>query len=637
MKRSGLHAVVADAVLAVLGVAGGFVRDFSGDFHWHVVLGDYTLRHGALMRSDVLSHTFAGRPQAIDYWLADLSLAAMYRLLGYPGCYLLRGLALAALLVLLAREARALGLGRWTAALLPAFVFAELFFRLYVRPETFTFAILAGILALLGRHERDGSRWALWGTLPLVTLWANVHGSVLIAILALGCYSATSIARAVAFGTADRRSLLPLLALPLLGFLAATSNPEGLRQPLMFLHVTEADPTFAAGVEWQSLSLESLSALFPLIALVVAASSLAAARAVSPWRLLFVAVLVALSLSHGRFIKAALVGAVPLVAGNFVAIRARFGPQLDNPRSRRLGLALRAVATLGLVVFLLVERRLTREVGLGLDPGTYPERACAFARDHALPKEMLNSFDFGSYLLSCLPERRTYIDQRAATLFPPEFTREYYALARDRDLLESRVARYNVSFAFLAFDPMAEQLAHDPARWALVYFDDLAQLYVRETAPEQAKTPRFRWIHPLALAPLTLLRGAPLAAAREELRLQAARCPECRQTQLLDAALHADEPSFGARLARVAHAATPDVAFLLAVAAFREKDDATALALFGRARQSRHETIAADLWIRRVLRELEKKPVPPAGSLSLARPPTFRAELEVLRALGEER
>lgn len=631
MKRSRLPAVAADAALAALGGVSGFVRDFSGDFHWHLVLGDYTLRHGALMRSDVLSHTFSGRPQAIDYWLADLSLAATYRLLGYPGCYLLRGLLLAALLVLLARGARALGLGVWTAALLPVFVLAELFFRLYLRPETFTFPLLAGILVLLGRHEQGGNPRALWGTLPLVLLWANVHGSVLIAILVLGCYSAVSVARGLLARALDRPKLLQLLGLPLLAFLVSILNPEGLRQPLMFLYVTADDPTFAAGVEWQALSLESLSPLFPLMAGVVVVSSLVAARAVSLWRLLVVALLVAVSFSHGRFIKAALIGAVPLVAGNFVAIKARYRAELDTLRSRNLVRALQAVATLGLAVFLLGERRLTREVGLGLDPGIYPERACAFARDHALPKEMLNSFDFGSYLLFCLPERRTYIDQRAATLFTPEFSNEYYALPRHRELLESRVARYGVSFAFVGFDPMAQQLASDPSHWALVYFDDLAQLYVRASTPERADTPRFSWLHPYALAPLTLLRGAALSAAQDELRLQAARCPDCRQTLLLDAALHADDPSFEARLSRVAQEGATDTTFLLAVAAFRDKDFATAFALFRQARESSDETIAAELWMRRVQIQLGKKPLLLRDE-QLLRAAVFRAEVEALRA-----
>jgi len=627
-----LPVALADAVLFALGIVAGFVRDFSGDFHWHLVLGDYTLTHGALMRSDVLSHTFAGKHQSIDYFLSDLALAAAYRVFGYPGCYLLRGLFLGALLVLLAREARKLGAGAWVALLLPAFVLSELLFRLYLRPETFTFTLLAGILSLLGHHERTGSHRALLLTLPVVTLWANIHGSVAIALAVLGIYCLVRAAPMLLSGGDERRNSRFLLALPVLAFVAATLNPEGLRQPLMFLHVTEADPTFSAGVEWRPLDLAGMSALFPVFVAVVVVTSALAGMKLSLWRALSVVLLFGLSLTHARFVKGALVCAVPLVAANLAAAWVRFAEHVEAPRFRLLSRALTGATTLGLLTFLFAYRELHREVGLGLDPGVYPEQACRFAREKKLPKEMLNSFDFGSYLLFCLPERRTYIDQRAATLFTPEFSREYRALVTNRDLLRNRVERYRVSFAFTAFDPLAQALATDPEHWSLVYFDDLAQLYVGSSHPEIPGAPPFRWLHPYALASLTLLEGPAKQAARKELAVQSRRCADCRQTRLVTAALAASEPNFERLVSPLAEKSENDLGFLLAVAAFRTRDFPTALALFEQHLERPLDHVAAMVWVRRTLSKLGRQ-VPPFDRRGLAVTPSFRAELEALREL----
>jgi hypothetical protein len=594
---------LADVLLAALGMAAGFVRDFSEDFHWHLVLGNYTLAHHALMRHDALSHTFAGHVQHHDYWLADLTLALAYQAGGYAGCYALRGASLATLLVLLAREGRALGLSAWSALLAPALWLGELVYRAYLRPETFTFPLLAGLLVVLGRHERTRDRRFLWATLPLLWLWANVHSSVGIGLAVVGCYAAGLIFRA-GFGPARNRSeLRAALLLVLSACLVTCLNPEGLREPLMFLHVTDADPTFQAGVEWRPLALASMTPFFPwFVALIVATTvgALATARRISLWRTVLFVFFYLVAVRHGRFIKVALLVAVPLVATNLVTLGAELTRKIRRDWLERLvfGSLLTATAAVSFLLFRL--QAFQRDLGTGLDPGAYPESACRFAGAQALPGNMLNEFDFGSFLLFCLPAHPTYIDQRAATLFTPDFSREYRKLPIDDALLERRVREYRVGFAFVGYDPLAKKLAAKPLVWPLLYFDDLAQIYVRAERTTPETPPVFDWLNPGYLASIAALEGRAREQARSELSRQRSRCASCRITALFGAAL-GDPAELDRVLATFGADSTPELTLLRGIAAQAHGDLPAAVAHFNEAMERGSDAIGAAVWLDRTL------------------------------------
>jgi hypothetical protein len=594
---------LAAVLLAVLGLAAGFVRDFSEDFHWHVVLGNFTLAHHALMRHDVLSHTFAGQRQHHDYWLADLALSLAFKAGGYVGAYLLRGVALATLLVVLAREARALGLSIWAASLGPALWLGELVYRTYLRPETFTFPLLAILLTLCGRHERTRDPRYLWATLPVLLLWANVHSSVALGLAVVGVYAAEVALRAALARERRLRELGDALLLPVVAFAVTCVNPEGLREPLMLLHVTDADPTFQAGVEWRPLALATMSPLFPwLLGLSVASTlgALWAERRVSAWRALLFVLLLMVSVQHGRFVKVTLLVAVPLVAANVVALRTRLAAALSQQRFERLGFGALLVTTAAASLLLFRVNAFQRDLGTGLEPGAYPEAACRFARNAPLAGNMLNEFDFGSFLLFCLPQHPTYIDQRAATLFSAEFSREYRRLPEDDALLERRMREHRIGFAFLGYDPIAKKLARRPLVWPLVYFDDLAQLYVSAERAGTGAPPAFEWLNPYYLASLSTLSGRARDAARAELSTQRARCPGCRITRLLDAAL-GSPADVDRALAELDSDPAPEVTLLKGVAASTRGDLPTAIEHFNAALESGSDAVGAAVWIDRTL------------------------------------
>src|SRR6185295_540423 len=78
-----LLALVIAAILipAALGSSATIFND--GDVSWHIATGQWILDHRAIPHTDPFSFTWAGQPWVPFEWLADVLLAAAYRLAGY--------------------------------------------------------------------------------------------------------------------------------------------------------------------------------------------------------------------------------------------------------------------------------------------------------------------------------------------------------------------------------------------------------------------------------------------------------------------------------------------------------------------------------------------------------------------------
>ena len=78
-------ALLIGAILipAALGSSATIFND--GDVSWHIATGQWMLDHRAIPHTDPFSFTWAGRPWVPFEWLAEVLLAASYRLAGYSG------------------------------------------------------------------------------------------------------------------------------------------------------------------------------------------------------------------------------------------------------------------------------------------------------------------------------------------------------------------------------------------------------------------------------------------------------------------------------------------------------------------------------------------------------------------------
>jgi hypothetical protein len=587
MSRRALVGVVAVVALLTLAAMVGFVRDFSGDFHWHVVLGNQTLDEHAIVKYDAFSHTFKGQPVLVTSWLGDVLLAGAFDIGGYATCYTLRALCLVAAFGLLCREMIARGLHPATAAAILATFLAQVMFQLYLRPELFALLSFAVLVHALGCHERTGQRRWLGVALAAILFWANTHGSVSLGLLAVGIYAATRGATAWLRGDRDVRHLLWWAALPVAAFIVACINPAGLGVVLSFTVVT---PAWAARWwEWQPLASGGLDRTWVVAAIVVLATTVMAGRRTSWWLVSLVVILAILGWQHRRIARYALYAAGPLLATNLSAIRAHLERAAAWKRWRRVAAGVTSIAALGAGLGLFAWRGLASEIGLGVDRGAYPIDACAWARTQNPDGNLFNNYDLGSFLMYCLgPEHPVFIDGRASLVYSETFFLRYMAAGEQPGALDELARTHDIAWSFVTYDALAARMSSEPDHWRLVYFDDQALIYVRLASGKNRALAAagFRYLDPARVTALATLDGDALGDADRELAIQRARVPDARRTLLAEAAVavaRRDDAAFAAAVGKLPPAGA-SLAYLAGVHASNHGDHRTAAGYFAAIR-----------------------------------------------------
>jgi hypothetical protein len=129
---------------AVVAFAPQVLND--GDSWWHVAAGGWMLDHGQILRADVFSYTFAGRPWHTHEWLAEVATAAAFRTGGWSGVVLLHAAAAGAAMVVLGRRL-SVSLGGLALTLTLLLAFACMSPSLLARPHLLALPFLAGWIA----------------------------------------------------------------------------------------------------------------------------------------------------------------------------------------------------------------------------------------------------------------------------------------------------------------------------------------------------------------------------------------------------------------------------------------------------------------------------------------------------------
>ena len=198
----------------------------SYDTLWHIPSGLWMLEHQAVLHHDVFSHTVLGRAWVAHEWLSEIVFALSYQYLGWTGVVLVAAASLAFAFSLLAAY---LGGRDWPArGLLLLLVGVFLCMGVLIaRPH----ALVAPVLVFWAIHlvaaveqSRVPSLWLV----PLMVLWANLHGSFLVGPVFAVVMGVEAITRASPI--AERLRIAGRWAsFTLLSLLACLLTPHGVR------------------------------------------------------------------------------------------------------------------------------------------------------------------------------------------------------------------------------------------------------------------------------------------------------------------------------------------------------------------------------------------------------------------------
>ena len=193
------------------------------DTYTHIALGRWILEHHAVPTSDSLSLTMRGTDWVAHEWLSQVAYAVAYALGGWAAVTALAAGAVATAVGLLARFL----LREWQpiptlGALLAGLVLVSP--HILARPHVLVLPLMvAWIGTLIG--ALDDERSPPWRLLPLMVLWANLHGSFTFGLAMLGPIACEALWRAQ---RAERAKVAQRwVAFAALSLAAACLNPYG--------------------------------------------------------------------------------------------------------------------------------------------------------------------------------------------------------------------------------------------------------------------------------------------------------------------------------------------------------------------------------------------------------------------------
>jgi hypothetical protein len=461
--------VVAGLSLAALALAlfsPGMLND--PDTWWHLVVGEWVLDHAQAPRTDLWSYTMAGAPWTAHEWLSEALIALAYRAAGWSGVVAQSALAFGLTAWIIGRRLSRKLSGAGLAVLL-VMGLSLVTPSLLARPHLLALPILAGwTAALLAARDRDRAP-SLW-LLPLMTLWANLHGGYAFGLALIGPFALEAL---VSAAPSRRLSVVRDWGLFGLGALvAALITPygaDGLMLPFQLLSMKAL-----AGIgEWQPANFSHLE---PLEVALLALLTLAVLRRprFGPVRLALLLGLIHLSLSQSRHgMLLGVVGAM-LVADALARPEEGDMPVPATARGSRaavLGVALAAMALIGVRLAWPITRT---------DSVAAPMAALDIVPGAVRATPVLNDYAFGGYLIR--RGVRPFVDSRAE-LYGDKFLFRYNAIiGPDPQALDAALADYGIGWTIFAPSQPVVALLDARPGWRRLYADRYAVVHVR-TAP----------------------------------------------------------------------------------------------------------------------------------------------------------
>lgn len=464
--RGLLPVWVAVAVYALFLLAGNRLL-IDPDTLWQITVGQWIIDHRAVPTEDVYSFTMRGQPWISTQWLAQVMYAKAYSVAGWAGPVVLASLATAATFALLARFVSR-RLSDSVALVCVSAALALTVPHLLARPHVLALPLLvawsAGLIAAADRREAPS-----YSLLPLMTLWANLHGGFVFGLLLTGGLALDALSNAEA--SARKALFMRWFAFGLAATAAACITPYGWNALLASQKILSLGSALQLIMEWRAAD---FSALGPFEICLLLGMGLALHRGIKlPWmRIVLLLGLVHMSLAQGRAAEvlalvAPLLLAAPLarqIGGAEIAV---------PPASPMRGALLAGVAAAllaGTVVYASVHR---------FEPHMRGSPVAAVAELKKLKlTRVFNDYDFGGFLIAS--GVAPFIDGRTE-LYGERFFVDHNAASglMEPDNLFRLLSQYDIEATLMRTQSAASKLLDRVDGWQKIYSDDIATIHLR--------------------------------------------------------------------------------------------------------------------------------------------------------------
>ena len=465
--RGSLPLWVGVAVYVLLIAAGNRLLN-DPDTMWHVTVGQWILDHRAVPETDVYSFTMRGQPWNSMNWLAQVLYAKAFSLFGWSGPVVLAAAASAATFALLTKLLSR-HLNETTTTVFVVAALALTAPHLLARPHVLALPVMVawigGLIDAADRREAP----SLW-LLPLIALWANLHGGFIFGLMMVAPVALDAVVGADA---SARKSLA--LRWAVFGFaalLASCCTPYGwntIVEPVKILALGSSLPLV---LEFRPVDFGHLGTFEICLLLGIGFALLRGIR-LPPTRILLLLGLLHMALFQTRSAEmlallAPLVVAVPLA-------KQIGGMEVSLPLLKPV----RGVMAAGLAVMLVVGT-----LALAATQSFAPNRAnspvLAVTELKKLNVErVFNDYDFGGYLIAS--GVAPFIDGRT-DVYGKEFFVDHHKASEliEPDSLFRLLDEYQIQATLLRTQRSATKLLDHMDGWQKIYSDDIATVHVRK-------------------------------------------------------------------------------------------------------------------------------------------------------------
>jgi hypothetical protein len=405
---------VLAAVLAALvgALASTFAAD-DPDLFWHLASGAWMLDHGRILDRDIFSTTMTGSPYSVGQWLGEIVFAALYRIGGWLALDLLRAVLVGIATFFIARVVlRFQAHPGWAIGPIVATVLiSKLLWG--DRPQLFSLVLFVAFLDVL-LAARFGAPRRAWVLVPLMLLWANLHGAFvaglgLVFVFAIETWVSRTPGRRLVTAVAGLATVVSFITPS--GLSAFSFAASYARSASAVVEERPVDISSPAGLVFAALLLAALG-----LALVVdRAEFIGRTRSPILWIGLVVPFTM-LGLAHQRLLPYAAMVFAPLITAVLPALFRRGTASAPVVPRTVAALTVAPLLAASVVLAFVAAPRAP-------DLTAYPAGAVTALRQR--PGPILNEYDWGGYLIFAAPEQPTFIDGRGAALYPPRLIGEF--------------------------------------------------------------------------------------------------------------------------------------------------------------------------------------------------------------------
>lgn len=476
-RRRNLALWVGLGVYALFLFAGNRLL-IDPDTLWQITIGQEILDQRAVPQADIYSFTMRGQPWISTQWLAQVLYALAYAAAGWTGPVVLAAAAIAATFALFARVLSR-RLNDSATLVFFAAALALMVSHLLARPHVLAMPVMvAWVGGLVAAADRRGAPSLL--LLPLMALWANLHGGFVLGLALIAPFGLDAVVNADA---AQRKTLaLRWAAFALAALAMSCLTPYGWDSLLAARKILQLGEALALIGEWHSAD---FSRIGPFEVCLLAMFGLALLRGVvlPPLRVVLLLGLLHMALGASRnqevfALLAPLIVATPLarqIGGSETTARAG-----APARSGMLHAAL-AFCLFGATMM---------AVSLGHyapDVRNSPVAAVVELKKLKLDR-VFNDYDFGGYLIA--NRVPTFIDGRTE-LFGEKFFVDHNNASglMEPENLFRLLKDYDIEATLMRTQSAATKLLDHLDGWQKIYADDIATIHLRKAGAVHGADP----------------------------------------------------------------------------------------------------------------------------------------------------